>query len=151
MAKREIEGDWIYGWPDRKRAAVIAGKDAEGRTINGLTPLADLEGLITPTDAYYIVNQLEVPDPVHPSDWTLEIVGGERPISLTLEDLLRLPGRTVRRWPRQSSRAWPKPGRPDRPCAAGARRTGVERRSSLGLLIAVRQGRQPGRDARHQG
>ena len=96
MAKRDIEGDWVYGWPDRKRATVIAGKDAEGRTINGRAPLVDLEGLITPTDAYYIVNQLEVPDPVHPDDWKLELTGGERPVSLTLEDLRRLPGRTVR-------------------------------------------------------
>ena len=96
MSKREIEGDWVYGWPDRKRATVIAGKDAEGRTINGRAPLVDLEGLITPTDAYYIVNQLEVPDPVHPDDWRLEIRGAQRSVTLTLEDLRRLPGRSVR-------------------------------------------------------
>lgn len=97
MPKREIEGDWVYGWPDRKRATVIAGKDAEGRVINGRAPLVDLEGLITPTDAYYIVNQLEVPEPVHPNDWKLEICGGvERTLTLTLDDLRRLPGRTVR-------------------------------------------------------
>jgi DMSO/TMAO reductase YedYZ molybdopterin-dependent catalytic subunit len=97
MSRREIEGDWVYGWPDRKRATVIAGKDAEGRIINGRAPLVDLEGLITPTDAYYIVNQLEVPDPVHPDEWKLEISGGvERPLTLTLDDLRKLPGRTVR-------------------------------------------------------
>jgi DMSO/TMAO reductase YedYZ molybdopterin-dependent catalytic subunit len=97
MPKREFEGDWVFGWPDRKRATVIAGKDAEGRVINGRAPLVDLEGLITPTDAYYIVNQLEVPEPVHPSDWTLEISGCvERRLTLTLDDLRRLPGRTVR-------------------------------------------------------
>ena len=97
MPKREVEGDWVFGWPDRKRATVIAGKDAEGRVINGRAPLVDLEGLITPTDAYYIVNQLEVPEPVHPSDWTLEIGGCvERRLTLTLDDLRRLPGRTVR-------------------------------------------------------
>jgi len=96
MAKREIEGDWVYGWADRKRATVIAGKDAEGRIINGRAPLVDLEGLLTPTDAYYIVNQLEVPDPVHPDDWRLEIRGAERNVILTLEDLRRLPGKTVR-------------------------------------------------------
>ena len=97
MPKREIEGDFVMGWPDRKRAAVIAGKDAQGRVINGRAPLVYLEGLITPTDAYYIVNQLEVPDPVHPDDWRLRI-GGEidRPFELSFDELRRLPGRTVR-------------------------------------------------------
>jgi DMSO/TMAO reductase YedYZ molybdopterin-dependent catalytic subunit len=97
MPKREIEGDWVMGWPDRKRASLMAGKDAEGRTINGRAPVLDLEGLITPTDAFYIVNQLEVPEPVHPEDWRLAITGAiERPIELGLEDLRKLPGRTVR-------------------------------------------------------
>jgi DMSO/TMAO reductase YedYZ molybdopterin-dependent catalytic subunit len=97
MPKREIEGDWVYGWPDRKRARVIAGKDSEGRVINGRAPLVDLEGLITPTDAYYIVNQLDVPDPVHPDEWSLEICGSVAvPIALSLEELRKYPGRTVR-------------------------------------------------------
>jgi DMSO/TMAO reductase YedYZ molybdopterin-dependent catalytic subunit len=97
MPKREIEGDFVMGWPDRKRATVIAGKDAEGRVINGRAPLVDLEGLITPTDAYYIVNQLEVPEPVHPDDWKLTLVGEiERPVELSFDALRRLPGRTVR-------------------------------------------------------
>ena len=55
MAKREIEGDWVMGWPDRKRAELNAGKDAEGRVISGRTPILDQEGLITPTNNYYIV------------------------------------------------------------------------------------------------
>ncbi|RPI42517.1 MAG: hypothetical protein EHM59_17655 [Betaproteobacteria bacterium] len=97
MPKREIEGDWVMGWPDRKRASLMAGKDSEGRTINGRSPVLELEGLITPTDAYYIVNQLEVPEPIHPDDWRLAISGAiERPIELGLEDLRKLPGRTVR-------------------------------------------------------
>ncbi|OFZ86997.1 MAG: hypothetical protein A3I62_04520, partial [Betaproteobacteria bacterium RIFCSPLOWO2_02_FULL_62_79] len=53
--------------------------------------------LITPTDAYYVVNQLEVPEPIHPDDWTLTVGGEvERPIELSLKDLQKLPGRTVR-------------------------------------------------------
>lgn len=97
MPKREIEGDWVMGWPDRKRATVIAGKDAEGRVINGRAPLTELEGLITPTDASYIVNQLEVPEPVHPDEWRLRLFGElERPLELGLDELRRLPGRTVR-------------------------------------------------------
>ncbi|MBI2225732.1 MAG: molybdopterin-dependent oxidoreductase, partial [Betaproteobacteria bacterium] len=97
MPRREIEGDWVLGWPDRKRATLIAGKDAQGRVINGRAPLTDLEGLITPTDAYYVVNQLEVPEPIHPDDWILS-VGGEvaRPLELSLRELQKLPGRTVR-------------------------------------------------------
>ena len=28
----ELEGEWVMGWPDRKRARVMPSKDAEGRT-----------------------------------------------------------------------------------------------------------------------
>jgi DMSO/TMAO reductase YedYZ molybdopterin-dependent catalytic subunit len=97
MPRREIEGDWVMGWPDRKRPTLIAGKDAQGRVINGRAPLVELEGLITPTDAYYVVNQLEVPEPVHPDDWTLTVSGEvARPIEFSLRELQKLPGRTVR-------------------------------------------------------
>ncbi len=97
MPKREIEGDWVMGWPDRKRPVINAGKDAEGRVINGRAPITELEGLITPTDAYYVVNQLDVPDPIHPDDWLLTIDGcTARPIELSLRDLMKLPGRSVR-------------------------------------------------------
>jgi len=97
MPKREIEGDFVMGWPDRKRVGIMAGKDAEGRIINGRAPVLELEGLITPTDAYYIVNQLEIPEPIHPDDWRMTITGAvERPLELGLEDLRKLPGRTVR-------------------------------------------------------
>jgi DMSO/TMAO reductase YedYZ molybdopterin-dependent catalytic subunit len=97
VPKKEIEGDWVMGWPDRKRPGLLAGKDAEGRVINGRAPVLDLEGLITPTDVYYIVNQLEVPEPVHPDDWRLVIDGAVgRPLEIDLDALRKLPGRTVR-------------------------------------------------------
>ena len=97
MARPEIEGDWVMGWPDRKRAGISAGKDAQGRIINGRSPVTQLEGLLTPTDAYYIVNQLEVPEPMHPDDWVLQIGGlVEKPFEMSLKDLMKLPGRTVR-------------------------------------------------------
>ena len=97
MARPEIEGDWVMGWPDRKRAAINPGKDSQGRVINGRAPITELEGLLTPTDAYYVVNQLEVPEPIHPDDWILS-VGGlvDKPIELSLKDLQKFPGRTVR-------------------------------------------------------
>jgi DMSO/TMAO reductase YedYZ molybdopterin-dependent catalytic subunit len=97
MPRPEIEGDWVMGWPDRKRAVINAGKDAQGRVINGRSPVTQLEGLLTPTDAYYVVNQLEVPEPMHPDDWILQIGGlVERPIEMSLKDLMKFPGRTVR-------------------------------------------------------
>jgi hypothetical protein len=53
MAGPQIEGDRVMGWPDRKRPTRIAGRDSQGRVINGRAPITGLEGLITPTDAYY--------------------------------------------------------------------------------------------------
>jgi DMSO/TMAO reductase YedYZ molybdopterin-dependent catalytic subunit len=75
----------------------MEGKDSKGRVIFGRTPLLDLEGLITPVDSYYVVAQLQMLEPIHPDDWVLSISGEvERPIELTLEELRKLPGRTVR-------------------------------------------------------
>lgn len=97
MPKREIEGDWLLGWPDRKRPAIIPGKDGEGRVINGRSPVTELGGLMTPTEAYFIVSHLETPEPVYPGDWKLAIKGEvERPFELDFDGLMKLPGRTVR-------------------------------------------------------
>ena len=52
----ELEGEWVMGWPDRKRARVMPSKDSEGRTIFARSPVLDLEGVLTPTDAYYAVS-----------------------------------------------------------------------------------------------
>ena len=93
----ELEGEWVMGWPDRKRARIMPSKDAEGRTIHARSPVLDLEGVLTPTDAYYIVAQLNMPDPVHPDDFSFSIGGMvDRPTEYTLEELRKLPGRTVR-------------------------------------------------------
>lgn len=97
MGRPELEGEWIQGWPDRARARLMPSKDAQGRTIYARTPLLELEGLITPTDAYYIVAQLNMCDPIHPDDYTFSIGGlVERPMELALKDLQKLPTRTVR-------------------------------------------------------
>jgi DMSO/TMAO reductase YedYZ molybdopterin-dependent catalytic subunit len=97
MARREIEGDWLMGWPDRKRPNLVEGKDEHGRVTFAQTPLLDLEGLITPTDLSYIWTQLQMPEPVHPDDWSLSIDGEvEYPLRLTFEELQKFPGRTVR-------------------------------------------------------
>ena len=39
----ELEGEWVMGWPDRKRARVMPSKDSEGRTIFARSPVLDLE------------------------------------------------------------------------------------------------------------
>ena len=97
MAEDELEGDWVHGWPDRKRAELMPSRDAEGRVILARSPVLDLEGLITPTDVSYIVAQLQMPEPVHPDDYSFSLFGEvEKPIEYTLEELRRLPGRTVR-------------------------------------------------------
>ena len=46
MARPELEGEWVQGWPDRARARLMPSKDADGKTIYARTPLLDLEGLI---------------------------------------------------------------------------------------------------------
>ncbi|MBX3511980.1 MAG: molybdopterin-dependent oxidoreductase [Xanthobacteraceae bacterium] len=93
----EPEGEWVQGWPDRKRARLMPSKDAEGRTVFARTPLDQLEGLITPTDAFYIVTQLTPADPIHPDDYVFSITGlVDRPLELKLSDLQKLPTRTVR-------------------------------------------------------
>ena len=97
MAQREIEGDWVFGWPDRKRAEIMPSKDADGRVIFARSPVLDLEGMLTPVDAYYVIAQLQMPDPIHPDDYTFSISGEvENPAEYVLEDLRKFPSRTVR-------------------------------------------------------
>ena len=93
MAAREIEGDWVQGWSGRKKLAQSASTDVEGRVIGARTPILDLEGLLTPTDACHIVSQLGIPDPIHPDDYALALSGlVDHAGELDLDDLLRLPG-----------------------------------------------------------
>jgi DMSO/TMAO reductase YedYZ molybdopterin-dependent catalytic subunit len=98
MAEEEMEGEWVMGWPDRKRARIMPSKDVEGRVIFARSPVLDLEGMLTPTDAYYIVAQLDMPDPVHPDDFSFSVGGMvDDPVEYTLDELRKLPGgRTVR-------------------------------------------------------
>ena len=97
MPRREIEGGWVRGWPDRKRPEPLEAQDTDGRTIFATTPMTELEGRITPTDLYYVVAQMKMPEPVHPDDWEMTISGEvDRPATLTLTDLKKLPSRTVR-------------------------------------------------------
>ena len=95
--QREIEGELIMGWPDRKRLSSYVSKDRQGRVIDARTPFAHLEGLITPTDLRYVKIQLDMPEPVHPNDWFLSVEGEVQDrLRLTLEDIQKLPSRTIR-------------------------------------------------------
>lgn len=97
MARPELEGEWIEGWPDRKKARIMPSKDDKGRTIYARAPLLELEGLTTPTDAFYIIAQLNMCDPIHPDDYEFKISGlVERPMTLNLEEIRKLPSHTIR-------------------------------------------------------
>lgn len=97
MPRNEIEGDWVMGWPDRKRYRAATSTDQEDRVVHARAPLLTQEGLITPTDSSYIIAQLEMPEPVHPDDYDFEILGlVDRPGRFTVPDLRRMPGHTVR-------------------------------------------------------
>ena len=84
------------GWPTRKLEPV-ALTDDQGRVVRIRAPVMDLEGFLTPTDLFYVVQHFGVPEPTRAQDWSLVIDGEvKRPLSLSYEDLRRCPGRTVR-------------------------------------------------------
>ena len=97
MEEDDYEGEFILGWPGKKRLARMEQTDAEGRVIYAQSPILEQDGLITPVDASYIVAQIGMPEPVHPLDWEFEVCGEvERPTTFSLEDLRKMPARTVR-------------------------------------------------------
>ena len=97
MPLKEIEGEWIHGWPDRKRPRPEIFKDAEGRVVSARTPVLELEGLITPTDATHIVAQLQMPEPVHPEDYSFSLFGRvDAPLDYSLDQIARRVGFTSR-------------------------------------------------------
>ena len=61
------------------------------------TPVMDLEGLITPTDLFYVVQHFDIPEPVSPENWSLTVDGEvKRPLDISYDKLRSLTGRTVR-------------------------------------------------------
>ncbi len=96
--RREIEGDIVMGWPDRKRSTAAARQDPEGRVMFVQTPWWELQGLTTPVDLRYVVQHMGVPEPVPPEDWTFSVEGEsiEHPLSVSLTDLQQMATRTVR-------------------------------------------------------
>ena len=86
MLDDELEGEFILGWPDRKRLKHMTSTDAEGRVVYARSPILEQEGLITPVDAFFVNAQVQMPEPTHPDDWSVEICGEvEKPFTLTLD------------------------------------------------------------------
>ena len=97
LEEEDFEAEFILGWPDRKRLRHMTSPDAEGRVICARTPILEQEGLITSTDAFLINAQVQMPEPVHPYDWSVEICGEvDKLFTLTLDELKKSPARTVR-------------------------------------------------------
>jgi DMSO/TMAO reductase YedYZ molybdopterin-dependent catalytic subunit len=85
------------GWPSRNVAEPKTIVDDNGRITRIRTPVMDLDGLMTPTHLFYVVQHFAVPEPISPEDWRLSIDGAvQGPLEITYEDLRRLPARTVR-------------------------------------------------------
>jgi DMSO/TMAO reductase YedYZ molybdopterin-dependent catalytic subunit len=71
--------------------------DPQDRITRIRTPVFDLEGNMTPTHLFYVVQHFAVPDPLRPEEWRMTVDGEvKNALSLTYEDLRRLPARTVR-------------------------------------------------------
>ncbi len=94
-ANAGLTGDW-YGWPS-KDVTPVTLLDDEGRTVRIRTPVMDLEGLITPTNLHYTVQHFDVPPLIPADQWALTIDGEvKNQLTLSLDDLKRFPGRSVR-------------------------------------------------------
>jgi DMSO/TMAO reductase YedYZ molybdopterin-dependent catalytic subunit len=85
------------GWPSRNMAQPRVIIDDQERITRIRTPVMDLEGLMTPTHLFYVVQHFAVPEPIRPEDWQMTLDGEvKNPMTFTYEDLRRLPARTVR-------------------------------------------------------
>jgi DMSO/TMAO reductase YedYZ molybdopterin-dependent catalytic subunit len=85
------------GWPTQNDVQPKTIIDDQGRVTRVRTPVLDLEGLMTPTHLFYVVQHFAVPELIRPEAWRLTIDGAvKRPLQITYDDLRRLPGRTVR-------------------------------------------------------
>ena len=85
------------GWPSRNTAQPRVLIDDQERITRIRTPVMDLEGHLTPTHLFYVVQHFDVPEPIRPEDWRMTIDGEvHNPVTLTYEDVRRMPARTVR-------------------------------------------------------
>ena len=85
------------GWPSRNTAQPRVISDDQERITRIRTPVMDLEGHMTPTHLFYVVQHFAVPEPIRPEDWRMTIDGEvQNTLTLTYEDVRRMPARTVR-------------------------------------------------------
>ena len=85
------------GWPSHNTAQPRVIIDDQERITRIRTPVMDLEGHMTPTHLFYVVQHFAVPEPIRPEDWRMTIAGEvQNPVTLTYEDVRRMPARTVR-------------------------------------------------------
>jgi DMSO/TMAO reductase YedYZ molybdopterin-dependent catalytic subunit len=85
------------GWSSRNTAQPRVLLDPQGRITRIRTPVLDLEGHMTPTHLFYVVQHFAVPEPMRPEDWCVTIDGEiTQSVTLTYEEIRRLPARTVR-------------------------------------------------------
>src|SRR5206468_2021652 len=85
------------GWPSRNTAQPRVIIDEQERITRIRTPVMDLEGHMTPTHLFYVVQHFAVPEPIRQEDWQMTLDGEVKsPMTLTYEDLRRMPARTVR-------------------------------------------------------
>lgn len=85
------------GWPSRNTAQPRVILDDQQRITRIRTPVMDLDGHMTPTHVFYVVQHFAVPEPIRAEDWQMTIAGEVKtPLTITYEDLRRLPARTVR-------------------------------------------------------
>ena len=85
------------GWPSRNTAEPRVIMDDQQRITRIRTPVMELEGHMTPTHLFYVVQHFAVPEPIRTEDWHMTIAGEvHHALTLTYEDLRRMPARTVR-------------------------------------------------------
>ena len=85
------------GWPSRNTAEPRVIVDDQQRITRIRTPVMELEGHMTPTHLFYVVQHFAVPEPIRAEDWHMTIAGEvHHALTLTYEDLRRMPARTVR-------------------------------------------------------
>lgn len=64
--RRETES--VMGWESRKRLQAKGFTNKQGQIFRAMAPVLDQEGLITPTQASYVVQHFDVPPVVPPKN-----------------------------------------------------------------------------------
>ena len=60
MEDDELEGEFILGWPDRKRLTQMTSVDAEGRVVYARSPILGQMRTTQITSSYYQVRTAQI-------------------------------------------------------------------------------------------